>query len=87
MTQLAPTRPTTDEDLDNSEELKYNLLRHSGVTGILPAPGCRRFSLMFMRQALALDGSLDSQVSPDQSGWDDIDIHTTEGWRRWTGLL
>lgn len=78
------TPPVLDEPTE-SEETKYHLRRPSGVPGILPDPGSRRFSKMYVSRALGIDASLDAYPSQDQSPFDDgFDVYSEECWRRWT---
>lgn len=80
------TPPITDEQTEQ-EEVKYHLHRPSGATGILPSPGSRRFSKMYVSRAMGLDSTLDAYPSKDQSPWDDCDVWSEEAWRNWCGLL
>lgn len=78
------TPPTTDSTSEN-EETKFHLHRPSGATGILPSPGTRRFSKMYVSRAMGMDSTLDAYPSEDQSPFDDgFDIYSEECWRRWT---
>ena len=78
-------RPPAHDDPAEQEETKYNLHRSSGATGILPSPGTRRFSKMYVSRALGLDSTLDARPSEDQSPWNDgFDVYSEECWKRWT---
>lgn len=83
----AVLEPPTVDDSSEQEEVKYNLRRAPGATGLLPCPGSRRFSELYMQTALSWDPTLDAYPSKDQSSWDDFDIWCQENWRKWSGLL
>ena len=80
-------RPPSCDASSEQEETKYHLIRPSGTSGILPSPGSRRFSKMYVSRALGLENKIDTKTSEKQSPWDDIDVYSEACWRRWCGLL
>lgn len=85
MTTSAILTPPATDSPSESEETKFHMHRPSGATGILPSPGTRRFSKMYVSRAMGMDSTLDAYPSEDQSGWtDDFDVYSEDCWRRWT---
>lgn len=94
MPETATALPPTEEQLEQ-EETKYTLRRNEalaktlravgpGLCRKLPDAGTRRFSRLYMMQAIDTDRSYDGIPAQDQGPWDsNRDVFDEETWWGW----